>query len=56
MPSGTTNILLGVWGSSSSDVFAVGDKGTILHYDGTTTLIELSSFNATPKSGKVTLN
>ena len=23
-----------VWGSSGTDVFAVGDKGTILHYDG----------------------
>ena len=22
-----------VWGASSSDVFAVGDRGTILHYD-----------------------
>jgi photosystem II stability/assembly factor-like uncharacterized protein len=26
--------LNGVWGSSSSDVFVVGDGGTILHYDG----------------------
>jgi hypothetical protein len=25
---------LGVWGSSGSDVFVVGDHGTILHYDG----------------------
>lgn len=25
-----------VWGSSSSDVFAVGDYGSILHYNGTT--------------------
>jgi hypothetical protein len=24
----------GVWGSSGSDVFAVGSNGTILHYDG----------------------
>jgi hypothetical protein len=33
MSSGTpTNHLRGVWGSSSSDVFAVGDSGTILHY------------------------
>ena len=24
-----------MWGSSSSDVFAVGDGGAILHYDGT---------------------
>jgi hypothetical protein len=34
MTSGTTNDLNGVWGSSSSDVFAVGYNGTILHYDG----------------------
>ena len=26
--------LIGVWGSSGSDVFAVGNAGTILHYDG----------------------
>jgi len=26
--------LIGVWGSSGSDVFAVGDGGTILHYNG----------------------
>ncbi len=26
--------LSGVWGSSSSDVFAVGAGNTILHYDG----------------------
>ena len=35
MISGTTNNLKGVWGSSGGDVFAVGDSGTILHYDGT---------------------
>ena len=36
MPGATnSNIaLLGVWGSSSSDVFVVGSAGTILHYDG----------------------
>ncbi|MEW6141578.1 MAG: C1 family peptidase [Chloroflexota bacterium] len=32
LPQG--NPLRGVWGSSSSDVFAVGDGGTILHYNG----------------------
>ncbi|MGB2583395.1 MAG: hypothetical protein WBC89_04485 [Dehalococcoidia bacterium] len=26
--------LFTVWGSSPADVFAVGDNGTILHYDG----------------------
>ncbi len=35
MTSGATNNLNGVWGRSGSDVFAVGDSGTILHYDGT---------------------
>jgi hypothetical protein len=34
MNSGTSNSVECVWGSSGSDVFAVGDKGTILHYDG----------------------
>jgi hypothetical protein len=34
MSSGTGNRLRGVWGSSSTDVFAVGTSGTILHYDG----------------------
>ena len=28
--------LNGIWGSSSTDVFAVCDSGTILHYDGNT--------------------
>ncbi len=40
MSSGTTATLSGVWGSSSSDVFAVGsyvgNYGPIMHYDGTT--------------------
>jgi hypothetical protein len=34
MSSGTSNQLHGVWGSSPSDVFAVGSGGTILHYNG----------------------
>lgn len=34
MSPGTAEHLNAVWGSSSTDVFAVGDKGTILHYDG----------------------
>jgi hypothetical protein len=34
LPSGTAQDLRGVWGSSSSDVYAVGNQGTILHYDG----------------------
>lgn len=34
MPSGTSNTLTGVWGSSGNDVFVVGDGGLILHYNG----------------------
>ena len=34
MSSDTSNLLTGFWGSSSSNVFAVGEGGTILHYDG----------------------
>ena len=33
--SGTFNDLYGVWGTSSSDVFAAGSAGTILHHNGT---------------------
>jgi hypothetical protein len=34
MASGTTRLLLGVWGIGNT-VFAVGDGGTVLRYDGT---------------------
>lgn len=34
MTSGTTHMLRDVWGSGGNDLFAVGDDGTILHYDG----------------------
>jgi hypothetical protein len=34
MNSGTTEYLLDVLGNSGSDVFAVGENGTIVHYDG----------------------
>ncbi len=34
MDSGTTEDLRGVWANSESDVFAVGNGGAILHYDG----------------------
>ena len=34
MTSNTTNGLNAVWGSASNDVFAVGDAGTIVHYNG----------------------
>ena len=36
MSSGTTQYLNSVWGSSGSDVFAVGGGGAIQHYNGTT--------------------
>jgi len=36
MRSGTTVDLIGVWGTSHSDVFVVGASGTILHFDGGT--------------------
>jgi uncharacterized repeat protein (TIGR01451 family) len=36
MSSGTTESLSDVWGSSGSDLFAVGQGGTILHHDGST--------------------
>lgn len=32
--SGTTEDLFGVWGSSSTDVLAVGSAGTVVRYDG----------------------
>ncbi|KPA09660.1 hypothetical protein MHK_010137, partial [Candidatus Magnetomorum sp. HK-1] len=34
MPKVTAYSLRGVWGSSETDVFSVGDGGTIIHYDG----------------------
>jgi hypothetical protein len=34
MSSGTGDDLSRIWGSSLSDVFAVGNYGTIMHYDG----------------------
>src|SRR5207253_10548542 len=33
--SPTSADLFGLWGNSASDVFAVGDAGTILHFNGT---------------------
>jgi len=35
MNSGTTEYLTGIWGSSETDIFAVGYNGKILHYNGT---------------------
>ncbi|MCP4716429.1 MAG: WD40 repeat domain-containing protein, partial [Deltaproteobacteria bacterium] len=34
MASGSTSDLFSVWGSSATDLFAVGADGTILHGDG----------------------
>src|SRR4029079_10686070 len=33
---GLSNVLTGVWAAGPTDVFAVGDAGLLLHYDGTT--------------------
>ena len=40
--SGTENLLYGVWGSSASDVFAVGEAGAIVHDNGETWTAQLS--------------
>jgi hypothetical protein len=34
MDSGTFEPLLDVWGTSGRDVYAVGDHGAMIHYDG----------------------
>jgi len=34
MTTPTTELLRGIWGTASDDVFAVGEAGTILRYDG----------------------
>ncbi len=34
MTTGSSKFFRGVWGSSGSNVFAVGESGAILHYDG----------------------
>jgi len=34
MTSGTTNDLNSVWGSAGTDIYAVGNSGTIRHFDG----------------------
>ena len=36
MSSGAAADLHGIWGTNGADVFAVGNSGTILHYDGST--------------------
>ena len=44
--SPTNEDLFDVWGSSSSDVFAVGAAGTVLHYDGSTWQTQASGSTA----------
>jgi hypothetical protein len=34
MDSGTSEPLLDVWGASGTDIYAVGDKGTMIHFNG----------------------
>ena len=34
LDSGTDRLLHGIWGSASDNIFAVGDGGTIVYYDG----------------------
>lgn len=34
VPSPTTNELFAVWGSAPNDVYAVGNNGVVIHYDG----------------------
>lgn len=43
LPQGNT--LRAIWGTSANDVWAVGDAGTILHYDGATWVSILSGVN-----------
>jgi len=54
MQSGTTQVLLGVWVSSSNDAFAVGSNGTILLYSESVSSENTppaASFTVTPSSG-----
>jgi hypothetical protein len=34
MKSGTNNTLQGIWGTDAKNIYAVGEEGTILHFDG----------------------
>ncbi|MCP4347765.1 MAG: hypothetical protein GY795_19870 [Desulfobacterales bacterium] len=46
METNTNNNLRDIWGNSGTDIFAVGEKGTILHYDGSTwTTMASNSYN-----------
>lgn len=41
--SGITTNLYGVWGSSATNVFAVGEWGTVLHYNGSSWTVQTSA-------------
>jgi PKD repeat protein len=41
-PENSTKILYGIWGTSPSNIYAVGQDGAILHYDGTAWTAETS--------------
>lgn len=43
---GTAALLLGVWGSSPTSVWAVGENGTILHWDGAAWSLQRSGTSA----------
>ncbi len=46
METNTTNNLKDIWGNSGTNIFAVGEKGTILHYNGNTwTAMTSNSYN-----------
>jgi hypothetical protein len=47
VPTGTPNPLVGVWGSSPADAWAVGIGGDVLHWDG----IAWAPFPAQPTAG-----
>jgi uncharacterized protein YjdB len=49
MPSPTDRNLGGVWGSSGADVFAVGDFGTIVRFDGSNWVAQKSGVDANLK-------
>ena len=49
VPSPTGERLNAVWGSAADDVWAVGARGTILHYDGHVWIEALAAFLAGKK-------
>jgi hypothetical protein len=51
MTSRTLNILYAVWGSSGSDVFAVGENGTILHFGTLEPQVVLKVVSTDPAAG-----